>query len=58
MQNVSNWPIIMIGPDGLLLVVPHLFVVVVLIGGVAKKYITKLGCEKYFRRITYLVMHP
>jgi hypothetical protein len=22
-------------------------------GGVAKEYITKLGCEKYFRRITY-----
>jgi len=23
------------------------------IGGVAKEYITKLGCEKYFRRVTY-----
>jgi hypothetical protein len=23
-------------------------------GGVAKEYITKLGCEKYFRRLTYL----
>jgi hypothetical protein len=25
--NVSNWPVIMIGPGGLLLVVPHLFAV-------------------------------
>jgi hypothetical protein len=25
--SVSDWPIIMIGPGGLLLVVPHLFVV-------------------------------
>jgi hypothetical protein len=35
----------MIGPCGLLLVVPHLFVVPVsvYIGGVAKEYITKLG---------------
>jgi hypothetical protein len=22
-------------------------------GGVAKEYITKLGCEKYFDRVTY-----
>jgi hypothetical protein len=22
-------------------------------GGVAKEYITKLGCEKYIRRVTY-----
>jgi len=35
----------MIGPDGLLLVVPHLFVVPVL---VAKEYMTKLGCEFFF----------
>jgi hypothetical protein len=27
--SVSNWPIIMIRPGGLLLVVPHLFVVLV-----------------------------
>jgi hypothetical protein len=45
----------MIGPGGLLLVVPHLFVVPVslLWVGVAKKQITKLGCEKYFGRVTY-----
>jgi hypothetical protein len=23
-------------------------------GGVAKEYITKLGCEKYYHRVTYL----
>jgi hypothetical protein len=22
-------------------------------GGIAKEYITELGCEKYFRRVTY-----
>jgi hypothetical protein len=41
----------MIGPGGLLLVVPHSFAVLVsfsFMGGVAKEYITKLGCEKYF----------
>jgi hypothetical protein len=27
-------------------------------GGVAKEYITKLGCGKYFRKITYLVTWP
>jgi len=46
----------MIGPCGLvLLVVPHLFgvPVSVYIGGVAKEYITELGCDKYFRRVTY-----
>ncbi len=26
MLSVSDWPIIMIGPGGLLLVVPHIFV--------------------------------
>jgi len=29
-------------------------------GGVAKEYITKLGCEKYYHRVTYwtpLEMH-
>jgi hypothetical protein len=38
------------GPGGLLLVVPHLFAVLgfSFICGVAKEYITKLGCEKYF----------
>jgi hypothetical protein len=40
----------MIGPGGLLLVVPHLFAVIVSISwlGFARKKITKLGCEKYF----------
>jgi hypothetical protein len=52
---VSDWPIIMICPSGLLLVVPHLFSLPIssFMGGVAKEYITKLGCEKYFHRITY-----
>jgi hypothetical protein len=48
------------GPCGLLLVVPHLFAVPIpiccpnfsFICGVAKECITKLGCEKYFRRVT------
>jgi hypothetical protein len=26
MLSVSDWPIVMIGPGGLLLVIPHLFV--------------------------------
>jgi hypothetical protein len=41
----------MIGPGGLLLVVPHLFICCPsfsFMGGVAKEYITKLGCEIYF----------
>jgi hypothetical protein len=40
--SVSNWPIILIGPAGLLLVVPHLLAVpvsVLFMGGVAKEYI-------------------
>jgi len=47
--SVSDWPIIIIGPGGLLLVVPHLFAVPVLVlwVGLPKKYTTKLGCEKY-----------
>ncbi len=51
-----NWLIIMIGPGGLLLVVPHLFACCprfTFMGGVAKKEITKLGYEKYFCKITY-----
>ncbi len=56
-NNVSDCPIIMIGPGGLLLVVPHLFAVRVSVsfmgGGVARKKITKLGCEKYFCWVTY-----
>jgi hypothetical protein len=53
--SVSNLPIIMIRPGGLLLVVPHLFAlpVSVLWFGVAKEYIIKLGCEKYFCGFTY-----
>jgi len=51
----------MIDPRGLLLVVPHRFVVPSFnfMGGVAKEYITKLGCEKYFLKsyilLTYLL---
>ncbi len=48
---IFDWPIIMIHPGGLLLVVvpppvcsPHLS----FMGEVAKEYITKLGCQKYF----------
>jgi hypothetical protein len=41
----------MIGPGGLLLVVPLTYLLGVpvssFIAGVAKEYITKLGCEKY-----------
>jgi hypothetical protein len=52
----------MIGPGGLPLVVPHLLCCpsFSFIGGVVKEYITKLGCEKYFCRVTYcapLEMH-
>jgi hypothetical protein len=47
----------MIGPGGLLLVVPHLFALLVLVSvswvGVARKEITKLGCEKHVFRVTY-----
>jgi len=48
----------MIGPGGLLLVVPPppspiSYPPFNFIGGVAKEYITKLGCEKSFLRFTY-----
>jgi len=45
----------MIAPGGLLLVVPHIFVCpsFSFIREVAKEYITKLECEKYFHRVTY-----
>ncbi len=46
-------PIIMIGLGGLLLVVPTCCADFSFMGGVAKEYRTKLGCEKYFRRFTY-----
>jgi hypothetical protein len=46
--NVSDWPVIMISPAGLLLEVPHLLAVPVsVLCGVAKEYITKLGCESH-----------
>ncbi len=52
---VFHWPIMMIGPGGLLLVVCTYFqsLRMSLMSGVPKKGITKLGCEKYFSRITY-----
>jgi hypothetical protein len=52
---VSDRPIIMIGPGGLLLAVPHLFDVSSFgfMDGVVKEYITKLGGEKYFRSDIY-----
>jgi hypothetical protein len=39
----------MIGPCGLLLVIPHPFAVPVSVlwVGLQKEYVTKLGCEKY-----------
>jgi hypothetical protein len=42
----------MIGPGGLLLAY-FCCPTFSFIGGVAKEYITKLGCEKYFHRVTY-----
>jgi hypothetical protein len=47
----------MIGPGGLLLLVPHLFAVpvsVLWVGLQKSTYITKLGCEKYFPRVRIL----
>jgi hypothetical protein len=38
----------MIGPSGLLLVIPHIFAVPVSVGLQKSTYITKLGCEKIF----------
>jgi hypothetical protein len=46
--SVSDWPITLIAPGGLLLVVSHLFAVQVSVLWVVKKEITKHGCEKYF----------
>jgi len=53
--SVSRWLIIMIGPGGLLLVVPPPICCpsFSFIDGVAKEYITTLECEKYFLRVTY-----
>jgi hypothetical protein len=51
---VAEWLIIMIGPGGLLIVVPHLFICCPsfsFMGG-AKKEIAEWGCEKYFCRVT------
>jgi hypothetical protein len=51
--SVFDWSIIMIGPGGLLLVVPtYLQSRFQFYWWVAKKK-TKLGCEKYFCRVTY-----
>ncbi len=46
----SDWHIIMIGPGGLLFnsPLPVCCATFSFIGGVAKEYITKLGCEKIF----------
>jgi hypothetical protein len=55
---VSDWPIIMIGPGGLLLVVSHLFAVpdssFSLMDRVGKKQITSLGCENFFLQVHIL----
>jgi hypothetical protein len=53
--TVSDWPMEMIDPGGLLLLVPLLFDVQVslLLVGLQKTYITKLGCVKYCCRVTY-----
>jgi hypothetical protein len=55
---VTDWPIIMIGPGGLLLVVSHLFAVpdssFSFMGRVGKKQITRLGCERYFLQVHIL----
>jgi hypothetical protein len=57
--SISDWSIIMIRPGGLPLLVPppicwlsqfQFFLV-----GVAKEYVTKLRCEKYFCRVAYWV---
>jgi hypothetical protein len=55
MLSISDWPIIMVGPGGLLFVVPQPICCpsFSFMGGVAKEYIIKLGCEKYFLRVTY-----
>jgi hypothetical protein len=51
--SVSDCPIIMIAPGGLLLVVTTPICCPTFMGGVAKEYVTKLGCEKCFLRVTY-----
>jgi hypothetical protein len=52
--SVSDLSIIMIGPGGLLLVVPiYLQFQFQFYWWVAKKKKTKLGCEKYFCGVTY-----
>ncbi len=47
---------ILIGPGGLLFVVPYLFAVPVSVlwVGLEKRFKTKLGCEKYFCRVMLL----
>jgi len=51
--SISDWLIIMTGPGGLLLVVPHVVVSVSWAGLQESEKKTKLGCEKYFCRVTY-----
>jgi hypothetical protein len=52
--TISDWPIIMFGPSGLLLVVSQLFAVPVLVLLVGlENEITILGCEIYFCKVTY-----
>jgi hypothetical protein len=48
--SISDWPIIMIGPCGLLLVVPPTYLLsqFQFLWMRFKKWISKLGCEKYF----------
>jgi hypothetical protein len=48
--GVSDWLIIIIGPGGLLLVVPHLFAVLVSVlwVGLQNSLVPQLGCGKYF----------
>jgi hypothetical protein len=64
---VSDWSIIIIAPRGLLWVVAQQLAGTIrscppiscpsfcFMGGVAKDYSTKLGCENYFRRVVYWV---
>jgi hypothetical protein len=55
MVPVSDWLDSLTGPSGLLLVVYHLLAVPVSVlwAGLEKSYYLKLGCEKFFSRVTY-----
>jgi hypothetical protein len=50
---VSDWPIITIGPGGLLLLVSRLFAVSVLVLWVWSQKGKKHGCEIFFCWVTY-----